>query len=278
MELLDDGHLPQAAGGHARRRVRDLPAAHPWIADYELSPKSVVRDMYERAMTFTEYIGSTASPGPRAWCCATSPTRTRRCGRPCPTTAKTEDLTDLIEWLGETVRQVDSSLIDEWERLRNPESDDPRGGQARRRARPGHRQPPRVPRAGAQRHVPPGRAGRAAPLRRAGRASTRDAGWDADAWDEASTATSTSTTRSAPGRTRAAPAMLIIDESRRARRWTVRQIFDDPATTTTGASRRGRPAASDEAGDRRHPRHQGRPAHLGACSGRRPRGSCRLAT
>ena len=37
-----------------------------------------------------------------------------------PDEAKTEDLTDLIEWLGEIVRQVDSSLIDEWERLRQP--------------------------------------------------------------------------------------------------------------------------------------------------------------
>ena len=37
-----------------------------------------------------------------------------------PEEAKTEELTDLIEWLGELVRQVDSSLIDEWERLRNP--------------------------------------------------------------------------------------------------------------------------------------------------------------
>jgi len=34
------------------------------------------------------------------------------------------ELIDLIEWLGELVRQVDSSLIDEWERLRNP-TDDP---------------------------------------------------------------------------------------------------------------------------------------------------------
>ena len=36
-----------------------------------------------------------------------------------PDEAKTEELTDLIEWLGETVRQVDSSLLDEWERLRD---------------------------------------------------------------------------------------------------------------------------------------------------------------
>ena len=40
-----------------------------------------------------------------------------------PEQARTEELEDLTEWLGELVRQVDSSLLDEWEALR-----DRRGG------------------------------------------------------------------------------------------------------------------------------------------------------
>src|SRR5439155_1254023 len=42
-----------------------------------------------------------------------------------PEEARTEELTDLIEWLGELVRQTDSSLIDEWERLRDPDEETP---------------------------------------------------------------------------------------------------------------------------------------------------------
>jgi hypothetical protein len=38
-----------------------------------------------------------------------------------PEGAKTEEVYELSEWLGAVVRQVDSSLIDEWEKLRNPE-------------------------------------------------------------------------------------------------------------------------------------------------------------
>ncbi len=43
-----------------------------------------------------------------------------------PDSARTEDLEDLTEWLGELIRQVDSSLLDEWEQLANPgvEADD----------------------------------------------------------------------------------------------------------------------------------------------------------
>ena len=37
-----------------------------------------------------------------------------------PDAAKTEELDDLIEWLGEVVRQTDSSLLDEWEPLSDP--------------------------------------------------------------------------------------------------------------------------------------------------------------
>jgi len=39
-----------------------------------------------------------------------------------PEEVKTDELDEIIEWLGETVRQTDSSLLDEWEALTDPES------------------------------------------------------------------------------------------------------------------------------------------------------------
>ncbi len=114
------GDLAQAPRGAAGERLRDVPAGHPWVADHQLSPKSVVRDMYERAMTFTEYVqfyGLSRSEGLVLRYLADAYKTLRQT---VPEEAKTEELVDLIEWLGELVRQVDSSLIDEWERLRNP--------------------------------------------------------------------------------------------------------------------------------------------------------------
>ncbi len=86
MTLLEDVTYPKPleelllAGYDAYRR------GHPWVLDHTLSPKSVARDLSERAMTFVEYVG-VLRPGPlaRGCCCATSPTPTRRCGRPCRT-------------------------------------------------------------------------------------------------------------------------------------------------------------------------------------------------
>src|SRR5690606_33230361 len=44
-------------------------------------------------------------------------------GRTVPPAVRNEELTDLTEWLGELVRQTDSSLLDEWEELIAPGQD-----------------------------------------------------------------------------------------------------------------------------------------------------------
>ena len=89
-----------------------------------MAPKSIVRDLHEQAMTFGEYIthyGLKRSEG----------VVLRYLGdvykglvQNVPEEHKTEEVYDLTEWLGTMVRQVDSSLIDEWERLTNPDPED----------------------------------------------------------------------------------------------------------------------------------------------------------
>jgi hypothetical protein len=120
MELLEDVTHPRPLLQMLEAAYETYRRGHPWVADYDLKPKSVVRDMYERAMTFTEYVsfyGLSRSEGLVLRYLADA---YRALRQTVPEDARTEELTDLIEWLGELVRQVDSSLLDEWERLRNP--------------------------------------------------------------------------------------------------------------------------------------------------------------
>jgi hypothetical protein len=80
--------------------------------------------MYERAMTFGEYVafyGLTRSEG-LVLRYLTDAYRALR--QTVPDSVKTEELTDIIEWLGEVVRQTDSSLLDEWEQLTDPDRPD----------------------------------------------------------------------------------------------------------------------------------------------------------
>ena len=97
---------------------------HPWIVETDLSPKSVARDMFERAMTFGEFVafyGLTRSEGAVLRYLSDTYKALRQT---VPDSAKTEELIDLIEWLGEVVRQTDSSLLDEWEQLSDPADPD----------------------------------------------------------------------------------------------------------------------------------------------------------
>ncbi len=93
----------------------------PWVPVDALSPKSVVRDMWERAMSFTEFVGyyQLARSEGVLLRYLTSAYRTLR--QTLPDSATTEDLEDLVHWLGETIRQTDSSLLEEWEALTDPE-------------------------------------------------------------------------------------------------------------------------------------------------------------
>src|SRR5690625_2777279 len=94
---------------------------HPWVGDYPLRPKTVARDMFERAMTFTEYVGYYELARSEGLVLRYLAGAYKALNQTVPDDAKTEELRDLIEWLGELVRQVDSSLLDEWEQLTSPE-------------------------------------------------------------------------------------------------------------------------------------------------------------
>ncbi len=94
----------------------------PWARDYELRPKSVVRDMIERAFGFRDLVSFYGLGRAEGGVLRYLSDAFRAFERSVPGQAKTAELSELIEWLGEVVRQVDSSLLDEWRELANPES------------------------------------------------------------------------------------------------------------------------------------------------------------
>lgn len=123
MELLEQITHPQPLKELLDASFEQYSATQPWVADYELSPKTVVRDMYERAMTFADYVGYYKLARSEGLVLRYFSDAYRAVRQSVPDEAKTEELLDIIEWLGELVRQVDSSLLDEWEALINPSVD-----------------------------------------------------------------------------------------------------------------------------------------------------------
>jgi superfamily II RNA helicase len=120
MELLEHITHPKPLEELLSAAFATYSASQAWVTDFELHPKSVVRDMYERAMTFGDYINYYKLARSEGLVLRYLSDAFRAARQTIPDEAKTDDLLDLIEWLGELVRQVDSSLLDEWDELVNP--------------------------------------------------------------------------------------------------------------------------------------------------------------
>ena len=98
----------------------------PWVADHPLRPKSVVREMTEKAFDFAGYVRFHNVARAEGTLLRYLTDAYRTLDRTVPDARKTDELYDLIEWLGELVRQTDSSLLDEWEKLVNDPAEAPR--------------------------------------------------------------------------------------------------------------------------------------------------------
>ena len=245
IELLDDVTYPRPLADLLDGAFAIYRQSHPWLSEDQLAPKSIVRDMWERAMTFTEYVsfyGLARSEG-LVLRYLSDAYRTLRTS--VPDTARTEALDDITEWLGALVRQVDSSLLDEWEQLTSATA----------------------PEAAAEVAVPMSltenvraftvlvrnamfRRVELAALRRYDELGALDgaAGWPAERWREAIEGYYAEYDRLPTDADARNPALLDVE--RTPTHWRVRQVFDDPdGDHDWGISADIDLAASDAAGE-----------------------------
>ena len=225
MELLEEVTHPRPLAELLGVAFATYARAHPWVADAVLSPKSVARELFEQAMTFTEYVSRYGLARAEGLVLRYLADAYKALRQTVPEDRRTEELTDLIVWLGELVRQVDSSLLEEWERLAHPDAE---------------------PAPAALDQPPPPVTGnvraftvlvRNALFRRVELAARRrwydlgeldaEAGWNASAWAEALAPYFAEHDAVLTGANARGPALLQIDSGPDA--WEVRQTLDDPA-------------------------------------------------
>jgi len=120
MELLEEITWPKPLDELLAQAFETFASSQPWVRDFALSPKSVVRDMFERAMSFGEYVAFYQLGRSEGLVLRYLSDAYRAIRQTVPAEARTDELLDIIEWLGELVRQVDSSLVDEWATLIDP--------------------------------------------------------------------------------------------------------------------------------------------------------------
>jgi hypothetical protein len=223
MALLEDVTYPKPLAELLAVAYAAFGQTHPWVLDTEPSPKSVARDLAERSMTFTEYVSFYGLARAEGIVLRYLADAYKALRQTVPEEARTDAVADLMAWLGELVRQVDSSLLEEWESLRSPAEEVATVVAADQPAPPvtANRRAFRV-------------LVRNALFRRVELAARRswyelgelDETFPAQAWQDAFEPYFVEHSSIQTGAAARGPALLLVTEE--PGRWLVRQILDDP--------------------------------------------------
>ena len=124
MEQLEQLSWPKPEADFLEAAFDVFQRHHPWVGRDRVSPKSVVRDMLEHAETFNQYVARYGLKRSEGAVLRYLTDCYKAMLQTVPVDIESAEFDDLTEWLGEMIRRVDSSLLDEWERLRTPDDGD----------------------------------------------------------------------------------------------------------------------------------------------------------
>ena len=98
----------------------DFADRHPWVGQDNVHPKSIAREMYEGFTAFNDYVRSLGLERSEGVLLRYLSQVFKTLEQTVPAAARTDELLDVIAHLRSLLRDVDSSLLEEWEALADP--------------------------------------------------------------------------------------------------------------------------------------------------------------
>jgi superfamily II RNA helicase len=120
MAELEKVEYPKPNRDFVYATFNEFAAKHPWVGTENIRPKSVAREMVEKFMSFADYVRDYELQRSEGLLLRYLSETYKTLVQTVPESYRNDELLDVIAFLRGTVRGVDSSLIDEWERLRDP--------------------------------------------------------------------------------------------------------------------------------------------------------------
>ena len=93
---------------------------HPWVGQENIRPKSIAREMFEQFRSFSDYIRDYELQRAEGVLLRHLNSVFKVLAQTVPDAAKNDTVREMELYLGTMIRQVDSSLLDEWEKMRDP--------------------------------------------------------------------------------------------------------------------------------------------------------------
>jgi superfamily II RNA helicase len=120
MAELEKVEYPKPNRDFVYATFNEFAAKHPWVGQENIRPKSIAREMVEKFMGFADYVREYELQRSEGLLLRYLSETYKTLVQTVPESYRNEELLDVIAFLRATVRGVDSSLVDEWERLRDP--------------------------------------------------------------------------------------------------------------------------------------------------------------
>jgi hypothetical protein len=120
MEELEKLEHPKPNREFVYSTFNEFAARHPWVGEENIRPKSIAREMFEEFRSFADYIKLYELQRAEGVLLRHLNSVFKVLAQTVPDTAKNDQIREMELYLGTMIRQVDSSLLDEWEKMRDP--------------------------------------------------------------------------------------------------------------------------------------------------------------
>lgn len=120
MEKLEAVEHPKPLREFLYETFNAFAAAHPWVGNENVRPKSIAREMHEEFLSFADYIRGYGLERAEGLLLRHLMQVFKVLSQTVPQSAKTEAVLELETHLEELVRGIDSSLMEEWAQLSAP--------------------------------------------------------------------------------------------------------------------------------------------------------------
>lgn len=129
MEELEKLEYPKPNRDFIYSTFNEFAARHPWVGQENIRPKSIAREMFEEFRSFADYIKLYELQRAEGLLLRHLSSVYKVLAQSVPDAAKNDTLREMELYLATMLRQIDSSLLEEWEKMRDPNYQ-PRGEQA----------------------------------------------------------------------------------------------------------------------------------------------------
>ena len=121
MEKLDELEYPKPEGEFIYETFNRFAREHPWVGGENIKPKSIAREMFERYSSFADYIKAYGLMRAEGLLLRHLTNVYRVLVNTVPPDFKTEAVGEVITYIEQLLRVTDSSLLDEWKTLSDPD-------------------------------------------------------------------------------------------------------------------------------------------------------------